>query len=337
MKKIILILGILSVCAFGFADFSMTLDFVYENTAYTARIDGGSYNFVTNHYYASPYNIPSRIVGILNSDGTDTGNSLNVTGLTMGSLYVFSIAVDAAGVIYAGTDTAPSNLFRWASEADTAPTQQAIAEVPFFRVMDIKGTGASTVIATTGNADDAPTQILTTADGTTFAVTEAIPGTPTILGIKNGIAVNAAGTVIWGNQGYGTPPSKAAKVLTDWVQDTSTWLPNNTDLHSPVILGYWDERDILLGLSTNETDDAVVAMDGTTGALLDHVHTGKNIITSGYGAIDQKTTIAGGEARFIVRNFANNGYIAGKVTLSYPTPTPTPIVNQANSSWGLYE
>ena len=344
MKKVILILGILTLCAFGYADLTMTLDFSYENTTFT-NIAGGAYNFVTNKYYACDSDDPAMPVSILNSDGTDTGNGLNISGLTFGSLNIFSMAVDSAGVIYGGGNEIATdcNLYRWKNEADAAPTQQAPVGATFFRTMDVKGTGTDTIIVNTGNGDDGPFQIFGTSDGLSFTVLETVSG---IGGFKHGITMNAAGDVVFGQEGYGQEPVKAVKSGGTWSGELATFLPDNVVLRGPTNLGYWEDRDILFCLSgrgASDTDplDFLSAIDGTTGAFLTSASLDKNMDAVAYTKVDLNVPdLAGGEARIIGRNGATGGYVAAKVILSFPTPippTPTPIVLRANSSWGLYE
>jgi len=348
MKKVILILGILTLCAVGFAELSLTLDFSLENTTYS-MIAGGTFNFVTSKYYACDYDDLVMPMGILNSDGTDAGTGLNVTGLTFGTLGVFCAAVDANGVIYAGgNEIAPAtdcNLYRWANEADAAPTQQAPAGAMFFRTMDLRGTGADTKIASTGTADDAPFQILGTSDGLNFTVLETVSG---IIGIKHGITLNAAADIVYGQEGYDQAPVKAVKSGATWSGELVTFLPNNTLLRGPTNLAYWEDMDILFCLSGRgasgaplDPKDFLSAIDGTSGAFITKASIELNVDAVGYSKIDIKCPdTTGGEARIIARNGANNGYVAARVIISNPTPTPptpTPIITLANSSWGLYE
>jgi len=346
MRKIFLTLILISLVSLSFGQLSISLDFVQENTT-LSKISAGTYNFVTDKYYVCDYDAtdPGQCVPILNQDGTESSTYLNTTGLTMGTLQVFAITCGSDGVIYGGTnieaDPKENNLFRWASES-AVPTQQTIADFRFTRVMDVNGTGADTIIVATGEGDDSPVDILTTTDGSTFVLSETTPG---LANVKQGIAVNLDGTVLYGTQGYSTPPAKYIKGVSTWEADPTfaptddPMDPDNWVLFNPCPIGYWDERDVLFGYSSRSTDDNGVlsAIDGTDGSLLDSIQTGVNDPFYGYGNIELDMAALGGEGRLICRDAGDTGYIAAKFTVAYPTPSPTPLVLQANSAWGLYE
>lgn len=324
MRKIILVISLVAISMFSYAQFSMTIDWVYTNTTFS-NISSGAYNFVTDHFYALDYDDAAQPVAILNSDGTESGSGLDTSGLTLGTLNVFAICVDAEGVIYGGTNTEPDcSLIRWANESAT-PTEQTITGFLFPRTMDVKGTGTDTIIAVTGSDDNGPVQILTTTDGVNFTISDTTPG---LTGVKHGIAISADGQTIFGSQGYlGNLPVRHDNVEGVWTQST-LFSPPSDALNTPCPLGYWDERNVLFCLDTRATDDQLSALDGTTGALLGQLPTGVDIATYGYGVIDLKPGAEDGEGRWIAR--ISGGYTCGKFTFSYPKPL-------AASNWALYD
>jgi hypothetical protein len=335
MRKVfILSLVILAMATFSQAALIMSLDFVYENTG-VASVSGGCYNYVTDHYYVCEAYLTNG--SILNNDGTDSGSDLDVTGMTFGSLGFWTLTVTSDGVIYGGSNYEPAGrLYRWANEAAT-PTEQDITGLAFSRCLACRGTGADTIIASTGTTDDSIVDILTTSDGVSFILSETTPG---LTDVKQGIDIADGGQTIYGGEGYGgLVPMKYDKIGGVWTQDTA-FAPDTAHAFSPCPMAYWDGRDVLFCLNTRDSvginldPDDLLALDGSSGQLLAKEALGYNVGLYGYGDIQLNTSGTSGEGRFICRNGASTGYLAGKFTFSHPTPAP---ITAADSVWGLYE
>lgn len=349
MKKIwLLVIGILlifSSLALG-QDVTLTLDWTYENTTLTNVING-AYNYATDKFYACIYEDAAKPVHILDgSNGTDTGGGLIITGLTFGSLNVIGICVTTDGVIYGGTNTDPDSLIRWANEAATPTEQIGVTDLQLCRCMDVLGTGTDTKIFVTGETDNSDVDILTTIDGVSFSVTDT-----TIDGLgKHGLAVAKTGDTVFVSLGYlGNVPTRCDKIVGTWTLST-TFTPVGTatppdlpDVNTPCPMGYWDEQDVLFVIDTLAAggNDNIRALNGSTGALLTNIATGRDVGAYGYGTIDTSpaTDNWSGTGAFIVR--APNlptGYMCGKFSFSVPgAPTPEPGAGVDLINWGLYE
>ena len=328
-KVIILSLVILAMATFAQAQFMMSIDFVYENTG-VASVTGGSYNYVTDHYIVCQYLGTTAM--ILNTDGTDSGSTLDVTGLTFGGLGFWTVTITSDGVIYGGSDYTPAGrIYRWANEAAT-PTEQDVTDLAFSRCLACRGTGVDTIIASTGTTDDSIVDFMTTSDGVNFILSETTAGLP---GVKQGLDISADGLTLFGGQGYGgLVPRKYEKVASVWTEDTA-FAPLNTDVFSPCPMAYWEEREVLFCLDTNNTGgDNLTAFDSTNAQILSQVAVGKDVGAFGYGDIELDAPGATGEGRFICLNGLSTGYLAGKFVFARPTPAP---ITAADSVWGLYE
>jgi len=307
-----------------------SLDFTYENNTFT-NIASGAYNYTTDKFYACDYDDAAEMVAILNADGTESGSALDTTGLTLGSLNVFSICVAEDGVIYGAsneeTTGGPQQLLTWANEAAT-PSEQDVTDMQFVRVMDVKGTGTDTKIFVGGQDDAGDVDILATTDGSTFTLDDT-----TIAGIgKHGMAVSADGLAVFMGQGYlGNVPIRADNNGGTW-ELSATFLPVDGDVYAPCPMDYWADRDILFCLETRQPDDndRLLALNGSTGAVLNNIALGINASTYGYGTIDidPATDADGGQAFFIAR--ATDGYYCGSFQFAWEIPTSA-------SNWGLYE
>lgn len=353
MKKVILIsialLALSTICSAQVA--SLSLDWSYDGSGVGWSASRGAYNFSTDHFVICDYAAPAvRIAS--GADGTLTGGTLDLTGLNLHStLGVFGICVARDGVIYGGTgrstaatDDSGNSLIRWENESAT-PTQQDPTplegtELTFVRTMDVRNTGVDTLICVIGANYDAP-QILTTTNGTDFAITDIGLGPDADIGVgKSGVAVNSDGTRVYGSQADGNNfVRRQDKVDGTW--ELNTTFSDNVDVTDlPTAIGYGEGINTVFALETHgateDTTDMMVAIDGDFGNEVAEVDPGVLIARWGYGKcdIDEDNMKVYFAARGSDGSDAG-GYAVGVV--SYTTPTPTPIILEADMSWGLYE
>lgn len=356
MKRISLLLAMFflgaSLC-FAAVTF-VTVDWSNSQAGNTGSISCGTYNWATSHFLVCDFSEPAvRIAS--GTDGALLGSTLNITGLNL-SLGVFAICATSDGVIYGGTDiksdgvTAGYSLIQWANEGAT-PTQQDPTEIAgamqFPRTMDAVGTGADTIIGVAG-AGSGPynVSILTTTDGTNFAVTDmtvdsAIPNEM----IKQGVALVANNP----DRVYGVKADGAGEVVRVdkvggvWAAAPGFTPPSNygTPLGDPAglgaacLIGFAPSHNAIIVLGNSDaSDDYITALDGDTGAILLQVLSGVDVATYGYGAFDLDET--SGVGYFIARSTTANSHACGKISFDiYVEPVPPLGVDFNN--WGLYE
>ena len=309
----------------------------------------GTYNWATGHFLVCDYAaLTVRIASGI--DGSLTGGTLSTTGLTLGTLGIFSICAGPDGVIYGGgnPDLGAGEtrvLYRWANEGDGAPTQQEPAQplgvgMQFPRAMDAIGTGANTVIGVTGTIvvlEDYVT-FLTTTDGLTYSVTDNTPvSTLASERIKQGVALVPGMTKVYGTKADGS--GQVCRMDTTGVQlwaaypsfvppDSSTAPPTGLGVASPV--GYVPNLNAVFTIGNSDgTNDYLSVLDGETGAFQAQIQIGQNVGTYGYGTVDLDEEA--GEGYFIARSGTASSFVCGKITFD-PWIPPT----KANV-WSIYE
>ncbi len=290
MKKTLFLAVFIAIAALSFAAItSITVDWSADVAGLTGSASFGSYNFATGHFLICDYS--AKTVRIANGTTGALLGTLNMTGVTYGTgLGVFAAAATSDGVIYggcanvqniSGSDVETQELVRWADEA-AAPTQQVPAPLgtitmQFARTMDILGTGVDTIIATAGSNNGIVT-ILTTTNGTTFAVTDATPDllvTPLPTGqdiknsIKQSVALVPGMQKIFGSKADGAGYiAKQIKNGTAWETDPGFTNEDAYGTHEGLgMIAYAPGHDTIVGISyANTTAENIYVFDGTTGA-----------------------------------------------------------------------
>lgn len=358
MKKTILIsiaIFCLANMGMGQAITGMSMDWSYDGSGVGWSSSRGAYNMATGNFLICDYS--AKAVRIASgTDGTLTGGTLSTAGLNFAAadtLGVFSICCTTDGVIYGGIAnksdgvTAGSSLVRWANQAAT-PTQQDPAplgaiELTFIRTFDVKGTGTDTKIVVIGANYDAP-QILTTTDGTTFAITDVGIGPDILTGIgKSGVALKSDGLTVYGAQADGSNwVRRQDKIASVWTNNT-TFDTGVDDTNVLTALGFADGLNVLFALETHfntaPTIDNLVALDGDTGAQIAAVDLGVFVAQYGYGQCDidesNKKVYFAARGSNGINVIGDTGYCCGVAT--YTTPAPPPVLANVTSVWGLYE
>ena len=133
-------------------------------------------------------------------------------------------------------------------------------------------------------------------------------------------------------EGYGASiPVRADRVASVWTIN-GTFVPVDGDVNEPCAMDYWVDREILFCLDTGEPggNERLCALNGNTGALIQALSTGVDLMPYGYGTIDldPATDADIGQGAFIVRE--TGGYCAGKFSFEWITPL-------AAENWALYE
>jgi hypothetical protein len=326
----------------------LTVEWSGEVSGFTGNPSMGTYNWATNHFLYCDYGVPAATeLRIGNNTNGALIGTLSKSGLThLGSLGFFSVCATKDGVIYSGTnETAPATdfyLIRWASETDTAPTEQIPAPTAgafiFPRALDAIGTGVDTILVSAG-VDNGAVAIMTTTDGSTFAVTDitpanAAPPAGAETRCKQGVAI-ASATKIYGTKADGGANITALeKVGGVWQAVASFVPPAVATLDTPSPCGYASQFNALFLLGYSDAaNDQISVLNGTFGNLLTSVDSGVNVGTFGYGAIDVDDEL--GVAYFAARGTATATpftAVAGKITFE---PYSVPLA--VTGSWGLYE
>lgn len=247
---------------------NMTVDYTNSMTL-AASVATGTYNPVTDHLILANSGavVGARIVNA--ADGADTGSNLSLAGVGLGTLPSFGMGCSADGFIFAGGNNPDGAIFRYASESVDPVT--AALNAQFTRTVDVHGSGVNTVFAVTGAADNGPADIFGTADGVNFFLLEQVPGTT--IGAKNGIAIDIVpgATQLFGiTLLAGNLPRKAVDTGSGFVEDTATWIPS-ASAASTIGMAYDPLEDILFCLTYNFNPDRLVALNGTTGALMGYL------------------------------------------------------------------
>ncbi len=300
----------------------INMEKVFENVN-CKKITCGAYNFKTDKFYVCTPEDKERVIHILDGKtGEDTGKTLNTMNLYLGDFKVFSICIDKEGVIYGGsTGTADkkfgSSLIRWENE-NAVPTQQFIEGMKFPRTIDIKKSGKNTVIAISGYGEKFVSGvnkilILKTNDGKKFYLADTsmvIPG-------KNGVAISSSGETGFMTGGICSGVSRTDKLNNEWYFISLNIQPEL--LHMPCPISYWEEKNILFLMSTNNSENSnkeyFYAVNSITGELKAKIFLEQNVATYGYGRIDLKTTDNYGLGAFIARS--ENGCVGGRFTFSF--------------------
>lgn len=368
MKKFAFLAVLLMVAASAsFAQVSeLTLDWSKE-LAMEGTVSFVAYNFVTDHFLVCQYNAdPGKKVAIVDSTGDNIIGYLPETGLTLGSLAVFTICVADDGVIYGGSNPAGAtaeegSLIRWANESAT-PTEQIFPRYPldpsgefvFPRAMDAVGSGADTRIAVSG-LDNGEITILTTTDGVNFAITELVlpsPAVPftTVEDLANVIKADVA--LVSGDPDtiYGTKIDGSGDLVCliktegSWDADPNFTPPRSFTAVADGGLGgacgvdYAPQQDTVFVLSSRDADgiEDLIAINGTDGSIIDGliVSIGFNIYdaaaVSGYTSVDVNETA--GEGAFGGGGTTRTNAVLGKFSFNPPaTPTPIPPTPTASS------
>ncbi len=358
MKKVILTFVLSSfLCVSSFAGTilnNITIDWESTVAGFGGSPSCATYNFATDHFLICDYT--PKVVRIANNtDGSLTGATLDTTGLSLTnrSLGVFAICATSDGVIYGGSNEETGvtaeplfPLFRWASEADTAPTEHYPAPLAFDwnndstvediymefpRAMDATGTGVDTKIAVTGSNNYRAT-ILSTSDGSTFAVTDVTANDPLSLYYKQGVVFGESADVVYGAKADGGGElTVSRKVGGVWTADASFTPPASyAELGGIAAVGFVTGYNSVLGLGYLNDPDILYAFDGQFGTVLTQVSLTGNVGFAGYGAIDVDGD--NGVGYFAVRSNTASSEIMGKISFEVYAP---PL--SVNSSWGLYE
>jgi hypothetical protein len=363
MKKFLLLLVVFSLCVFGYPALTdFTIDWCNSVGGLNDLPFFGTYNYATNHFLICDNTLPAvRIANNIN--GSLTGGTLSLTGLNfaVGGLNIITVCATSDGVIYGGIDgttagAAGSSLARWANELAT-PTQQDPAPMGangmgFPRVLDAIGTGNNTILAAGGPAGY-DVSIMTTTNGTTFAVTDYIVGDLTD-GFKQGVALVEGMNKIYGCRADGGGlVIRYDKIGGVWTKNTSPFTPPNsytvppTGLGAATVMGFAKGHNALFVIGyLDAANDYMTLLNGDTGAIIAQKQIGQNVSFAGYGCVDLKET--SGVGYFFCRG--GLGCIMGKISFAVfvaptptspptptPVPTPTPIILSVQPGWGLYE
>jgi len=353
MKKAILLLLSLFIVSLAFAGSINNVAISWSATVggLTGNPSCGTYNWATGHFLVCDYTAAAGLKVRIASgtDGSLTGGTLSTTGLTLGTLGVFSICAGPDGVVYGGGNPVlvvleTRVLYRWANEGDGAPTQQEPAQplgvgMQFPRAMDVIGTGTSTIVGVTGDSTDYNVTFLTTTDGTTFSVTDytTVASLNEREQIKGGVALVPGMAKVYGTKadGAGQVCRMDSAGIQTWAAAAGFTPPNSytappTGLGQASPIGYAPNLNVVFVLGSSDVaNDYLSVLDGDTGAILAQTQIGQNIAIYGYGAIDVDDEL--GEAYFIARAVAVNNFVCGKITFD-PWLPPT----KANV-WNIYE
>lgn len=318
MKKIVLfslIFSLLGLAASYAAPPTGTLSMDWSvSDSDFGPVRAAAYNPTTGNFLIS---VITAVMVVDGDNGTVLG-SLPASSITVSS--PMGICVDETGVIYMFDYGGSGYVTRWAYEGDTAPVQQT----PYASGMGVPrgfctyGHGVNTKMFQTGatgsiSADDGPINTLTTVDGTTFTVdagqvTEACAA-------KTGVAVCNNGNTLYGFRPWGTTPIAQEGVTKwdnygVWVKDVSTFIIDPT-LATPTSVGpqagwavagdvdpdpnynvlyvynYYSAVTTLDNITTVGPSQ-LVAINATTGALIDKIDVGSCSYYSGVG-VDRAT------------------------------------------------
>jgi len=357
MKRFLLLLMVYSLCVLGYpalTDFN--IDWCNVTGGFSGSPSCATYNYATSHFLICDYS--AKTVRIASgTDGSLTGGTLSTTGLnfTGGSLGVFAICATSDGVIYGGVDgttvgTAGVSLARWDNELAT-PTQQDPAQtagvLEFPRAMDAIGTGNDTILAVCGS-NTYNASILTTTNGTIFAITDYITGGTN--GFKQGVALVEGMEKIYGLRADGGGQVvRFDKIGGVWTENTSPFTPPDsytappTGLGAACMIGFAKGHNAIFVIGNSDaTNDYMSLLDGDTGTIIAQKQVGQDVGTYGYGCVDLKET--DGIGYFSGRSGTASSAIMGKISFTpyvpptpTSTPTPTPIILSVKPGWGLYE
>lgn len=179
---------------------------------------GAAFNAATNTYLvanrATPaihtYTYtPSSGALAFNSSGGSGSGSLNMTGVTGGTVSLIDVEVADDGVIYASNlttnpTTSAFKIYRWANESAT-PTVAFNATIGSLATterlgdaFDVQGSGTSTVILVSGNHSSSMVYKFVTADGSNFTYDSKI--TVIANSAAHGIAQITAGGEFYGSR-----------------------------------------------------------------------------------------------------------------------------------------
>ena len=317
VKLLLLFFLCLSMLVFSQVTVIMSADWQINN-ALTGGCYAGCYNPATNHFLVSVAGTTIKIFS--GTNGSDTSNTLNMTGVDVTGLGIFGMGATTDGVIYGYSD-GPSNLYRWANESATATV--AMAGANFSRTMDIYGTGVSTKIALCGSDVNTPIDILGTTDGLTFTLIDQ-----TVAMAKNGCAVNSTLDKAWAAPDTQAVPTHAIKTGSVWALETTIWLPPAAATGS-TIRDYDDAVDVLVACNPATSPRTIIALDGTTGALYASVNdstVAANNVNCYGGVYIDKT---GGKVFYTQRGL---GADVNMGKLSYSATLPTKA-----QDWSVYE
>lgn len=347
MKRIIFAAMCVVLVSSAYADLTgVTIDWS-KTMAMEGAVSMVAFNFVTNHFLVCQYNAPAgKKVAIVNEAGDTILGYLNETGLTFGTLGVFSICVGEDGVIFGGGNPDPDGtgpledryLYRWANES-AVPTEFNLGQVGagdtgmiFPRAMSVIGTGVNTRVASTGdNAYDV--SIMTTTDGQNFTFayrTNADNATDAYTQIKQSVALTSDPDKI-----YGTKADGAGQVVCI-IKDGDNWvampdfLPANsyslppTGFGAAAELAYSEGHNALFVIGyTDAANDYMTVLDGSTGATLFQMQIGQNAGALGYGKVDVNDAL--GLGYFGMRHGTATNAVLGKFSYNPPaSPTPSP-------------
>jgi hypothetical protein len=192
--------------------------------------------------------------------------------------------------------------------------------------MDVIGTGASTIIAICGSDVSQPIDILGTVDGLTFTRIDQTIGMA-----KNGCAVNATLDKAWAAPDTSSDPTHAIKTGSVWALETTVWLPPAT-ANGSTIMDYDDVDDVLVACNPSTTPRTIIALNGTTGALMASVNDttcAANAVNCYGGVYIDK---AGDKVYYTQRGIATPNTHVNMGRLSYSAAPPTKA-----QDWSVYE
>lgn len=322
---------------------------------------GMAYNPTTGNLIVVSRSTAGNGIRILNgTTGVDIGALNQGTGVISGGAFTTNmIGVADDGAIYVGNlttnaTTSAFNIYRWASETDTAPTLAysgaPLAGARLGDSLDVYGSGASTRIAvgygnTPAVAGNNSFALLTTADGLSFSASSiAVAGNPPEAGdFRLGITFTDADTVI-GKQGSGTVGQEQFARQVDISGSTGTLaLSIGSDGASlrPLDFATVSGRPLLAMVEATNSTDAIArarlfVYDQTnpTGTVaerkiaegsnlpLENPVTGPNQFPNGNGVGSVKFGAINGNVATIYAMSTNNGIQAFTLTLD---PVVTPV------------
>lgn len=343
MKKVILSLVCLLIAVPSFAAVtSVTLDWS-KNKTMEGVVSCVAYNTTSSHFLvcqSNPGGAGGKRVAIVDATGENIIGYLPETGLTFGTLHVFSLSVADDGAVFGGGNPDPGTgetrtLYRWANESAT-PTQMTLGDVSsgmiFPRGMHAVNTGVNTVVASTGD-NSYDVSVMTTTDGVNFSVAyrtnadaDGAAGQ-----IKNNVALlaqNPDKIVGCKADGAGQVVAIVRDGLGNWAALPGFTPPNSyttapAGLGAACLLGFSPGHNAIFTIGYNDAaSDYLTTLDANTGAVIGTpIQIAQNVATYGYGSIRLMDGI--GKGYFGSRQLTAGNLVAQFGVFSYNIPIPT--------------
>ncbi len=317
MRKIVVLaiaLGLSASAGAQTVSLTNVLDTATDNGG--VNVYAATYSVADNKFLSSSGGTAIRIY---NGNTGAFESNLNMTGITISGLGIFALTSGTDGSIFAFADTT-AILWQWAN-VSAAPVQAA-STVPFSRSGHVVGTGNSTKVALTGEADSGPIYIYGTTDDITYTQAEVIPGAA--LPSKSSFAINPAIDKGWAVGDTASPITKATKSGPTWSAD-ALFVPPAGSVSSAAEV-FDSVNNVLFAFQTT----TVYALHGDTGAQLGSatVTNGINSVPGYSGAIVSPT--AGGGTLWL----AGRGTTPSNAVLQKFTYTVTPA--SGVTDWSVY-